>query len=172
MSKKQQEEKIVLLEKEIEELKKQVEEYKNKYLRALADYQNLEKRVLKEKEQMKEELSKNLILKILAILDDIEKAEIFIKDQGLRMIKDKFIQMLKNEGVEEVEIKDNQFDPNIAEAIDVVEGKEDNKIVEVVRKGYQYNGKIIRVAQVKVSKKKVTKETDKVKQELLKGEYM
>ena len=45
------------------------------------------------------------------------------------------------------------FDPNLAEAIDIVPGKDNNKIVEVLRKGYKFEDKIIRVAQVKVSKK-------------------
>jgi molecular chaperone GrpE len=171
MDKKKANDKInQLVEKELDECKKQLEEYKNKYLRSLADYQNLEKRINNEKEELKKELNKNLILKILTILDDIDKAEIFIKDVGLKIIKDKFIQLLRNEGVEEIDLNNGIFDPNLAEAVEVVEGKEDNKIVEVLRKGYKYQGKVIRVALVKVSKKKIPTETEKIKQERLKGD--
>ena len=44
------------------------------------------------------------------------------------------------------------FDPNLAEAVDIIPGKEDNKVMEVLRKGYKFEEKILRVAQVKVSK--------------------
>jgi len=172
MDKKKTNEKINQLEKELDDCKKQLEEYKNKYLRSLADYQNLEKRVNSEKEELKKELNKNLILKILTILDDIDKAEIFIKDAGLKIIKDKFIQLLKSEGVEEIDLNNGMFDPNLAEAVEVVEGKEDNKIVEVLRKGYKYQGKVIRVALVKVSKKKIPTESEKMNQERLKEDNM
>ena len=86
-------------------------------------------------------------------MDDLEKAEIFIKDPGLKLIFDKLKQVLKDEEVEEILLAGKEFDPHFAEAIEVVEGKEDNKIVEVLRKCYKFKGKILRVAQVRVSKK-------------------
>jgi molecular chaperone GrpE len=141
------------LKQEIGELKKQVEEYKKKYLRALADYQNLEKRVGEEREELIKIANKNLLIKILPFLDNVEKAEIFIKDQGLKISKDHLLQILKETGLEEIDLIGKDFDPNLAEAIDIVPGKEDNKVVEVLRKGYRLKDKIIRVAQVKVSKK-------------------
>lgn len=140
---------------EIENLKNEAEEYKNRYLRALADYQNFEKRVKDEKEEIRSFANKNLILKILPFLDNLDKAEIFIKDKGLSMIKDHFYQILKSEGVEELDLLGREYDPHLAEAVDVIPGKQDNIIVEVLRKGYKYHGEILRVAQVKVSKKQV-----------------
>jgi molecular chaperone GrpE len=161
MDQKKLEEKINLLEKEVSELKKQKEEYKNKYLRALADYQNLEKRIIKERQDLKEELSRQLLLKIIAILDDIEKAEIFIKDEGLKIIKNKFINLLKSENVKELDLKDSRFDPNLAEAVEIVNGDEDDKIVEVIKKGYMHGDKLLRAALVKVIKKKKSDNDDK-----------
>lgn len=137
---------------EIDNLKQQVEEFKNKYLRALADYQNLEKRVSDERFELIKMANKNLLIKILPFLDNLEKAEIFIKDKGLKISKEHFLQILKEVGLEEINLLNKDFDPNLAEAIDIVPGIEDNKVVEVLRKGYMYEGKIIRVVQVKVSK--------------------
>lgn len=141
------------LQLEIVELKKQVDEFKNKYLRAIADYQNLEKRVGDERFELMKMANKNLLIKILPFLDNLEKAELFVNDEGLKISKDHFMQILKEAGLVEMDLMNKDFDPVYAEAIDIVKGKEDNKIVEVLKKGYMLEDKIIRVAQVKVSKK-------------------
>src|SRR3989338_7384216 len=109
---------------EINKLKQQVDEFKNKYLRALADYQNLEKRVGEERFELMRMANKNLLIKILPFLDNLEKAEVFIKDHGLKISKDQFLQILKEEGLEEIDLLDKEFDPNLAEAVDIVPGKE------------------------------------------------
>ncbi len=136
-----------------EELKKQVEEFKNKYLRALADYQNLEKRANEEKKEIIKLANVDLILKLLPFLDNLEKAEIFLKDEGLRMIKEDFLNILAEFGLEELNVLNKSFDPNLAEAVDIIEGEKDGMVVEVVKKGYKIKDKIVRIAQVKVSKK-------------------
>jgi len=138
---------------EIETLKKEVEDFKTKYLRALADYQNLEKRIIQEREETRKFANSLLILELLPFLDHLEAAEVFIKDQGLKMIKDNFLNLLKHLGLEEITVLNQEFDPQLAEAVDIVAGKKDNLVVEVTRKGYSYQGKILRIAQVKVSKK-------------------
>ncbi len=137
---------------EINSLKQQVEEFKNKYLRALADYQNLEKRIDQERFELMRMGNKNLLIKIIPFLDNLEKAEVFVRDSGLKISKDHFMQILKEAGLEEIDLLGKDFDPNFAEAIDIIPGKEDNKVVKVLRKGYKFEDKIIRVAQVKVSK--------------------
>lgn len=137
---------------EIDNLKQQVEENKNKYLRALADYQNLEKRVNEERFELVKMANKSLLIKILPFLDNLEKAQVFVRDPGLKISKEHFLQILKEAGLEEIDLLNKDFDPNLAEAIDIVPGKEENKVVEVLRKGYKFEDKIIRVAQVKVSK--------------------
>lgn len=145
------------IDPKIEELKNHVEEYKNKYLRALADYQNFEKRVREEKDEIRRIANRDLILRLLTFLDNLDKADVFIKDEGLKMIKDNFYNILKSEGLEEIDVLGREFDPHMAEVVDVIEGKEDNIVVEVLRRGFKYHGKVLRVAQVKVSKKKVEK---------------
>lgn len=153
--KKKNEEEKVEVKKVIEEnqlLKKQVEEFKAKYLRALADYQNLEKRTKEEKEEVIKNANKDLILKLLPFLDNLEKAEIFIKDQGLRIVKDQLKQIFLEIGLEEIDVLNKPFDPTTSEAVEIVSGDKDDYVVEVVRKGYKLKDKILRVAQVKVSK--------------------
>ena len=138
---------------QVETLKKEVEDYKSKYLRALADYQNLEKRIVQEKDEIRKCANSILLLQLLPFLDHLEKAEVFIKDPGLKMIKDNFLNLLEKLGLKEIKILNQEFDPNLAEAVDIVNGKQDNLVVEVTQKGYLYQDRVLRVAQVKVSKK-------------------
>lgn len=128
----------------------EIETLKNKYLRSLADYQNLENRIGKQFEQYKIKANKNLILKMLDVLDMFDKAEMFVKDTGLKMIKTSFEKALLSEGLKELDVLNKKFDPNTAECIEVVPGKKEDIVVEVLRRGYILNEDIVRVAQVKV----------------------
>jgi molecular chaperone GrpE len=119
---------------ETDSLKKEVEAYRNKYLRALADYQNLEKRVSEEKESYKKNVIGQMILKMLPVLDSLEKAEVFIKDEGLAIVKNNLWQILSGLGVEEIAVLNREFDPFSAEAVEIVAGDKDNMVVEVIKK--------------------------------------
>lgn len=134
-------------------LQEEVGQYKTKYLRALADYQNFERRTREEKMELRNMANENFIRNLLPFLDSLGKAEIFIKDQGLQMIRNSFFQLLTEEGLKEIELLGKPFDPYTAEAVELVEGEKENEVVEVLQKAYEYNGKILRVGQVKVSKK-------------------
>ena len=129
-----------------------VEELNNKYLRSLADYQNLEKQTQAWKEEFVKFANQGIIKQILEILDDLEKAQEHLKDDGLQIIIDKLKAVLKNNGVEEIEVLGTNFDPMIGEAVEVAPGKEDHKVVGVRTKGYRLNGKVIRPAKLIVSK--------------------
>jgi len=103
-----------------------------------------------------------LLLKILKIFDNIQRAEKEIPQQiknsswikGFEMIKTQFKKFLESEEVEEIETENKKFDPNFHEAVEEVEkeGKEKGEIVEVVEKGYLFKGQLIRPAKVKVAK--------------------
>ncbi|MFZ2206310.1 MAG: nucleotide exchange factor GrpE [Microgenomates group bacterium] len=139
--------------KSCEERAAQVEEYKMKYLRAIADYQNFERRIQDQRVEWTKNANKSLMLKLLTFLDDLERAELFLSDKNLAHVKSTFYKLLKNEGLEEIEVLNMEYDPNTAEVINMEEGKEDNIVIAVLRKGYTFNGQILRVAQVTVSKK-------------------
>ncbi len=132
----------------------QIEEWKGKYLRALADYQNLERRNLSERDELRKFASEALLLRILTAIDTLKRAKDHIKDAGLDLAFKEFIAILESEGVEEIKTVGELFDPHQMECIEVVEG-EDNKVVEELRQGYRLHGKVLRVAQVKVGKKKI-----------------
>ncbi len=129
------------------------DDYKNKYLRALADYQNLDRRMRDERVEIRKAAEASVILDLLPFLDTLNQAEVFIKDPGLKMVKDTFIQQLASMGVKTIDVLNKEYDPYTAEAIEVVEGEQENIVVEVVRNGYMLFDKILRPAQVKVSKK-------------------
>lgn len=136
---------------QLEKLKAESEEYKSSYKRALADYQNLERRVREERRDLIRSANKELVLRLLPVLDILTLASAHSEDQGLHLSIQQFLDVLKSEGVERIVTKDKQFDPHIMEVIDTVEG-EDGKVIEEVRSGYMLMDKVLRPAQVKVGK--------------------
>lgn len=141
------------VKKECEQLKTQAEESKKQYLRALADYHNLEKRVRDEKMEIMKIAQARVVSQLFPVLDNLDQAEIFIKDLGLKMVKDSFLQAMNELGVKEIDLLGKEYDPHNAEVVDVVPGEEDNIVVEIIKKGYEIDTKILRPALVKVSKK-------------------
>lgn len=138
--------------------KKELDALNAKYLRALADYQNLEKRMNTSVEQARMSARKEMLMKFIDVLDSLEKAEIFVTDPGLKMVMEGFHKVLADAGVEEINIVGQEYDPYMAEAVEVVtteDAKQDNTVAEVVRKGYKLGNDIIRPAQVKVFKAEI-----------------
>jgi molecular chaperone GrpE len=109
--------------------------------------------MMEQQKELRNIIKADVIQMFLPTLDTLHKAEMFIKDPGLKMVMDQFNQTFEQAGVKEMDLVGKEFDPHFAEVIDVVEGEEDNIITEVLRKGYTLNGNVIQHAQVKVSKK-------------------
>ena len=133
-------------------MKKQLDEWKNKYLRALADYQNLEKRTREEKEEIGKFAAEVVLGRLLPAMDSLSKAREHIKDSGLDLTLKEFEAAFAELGVTKLEVVGKQFDPHIMECIEVTQGP-DNEVTEELLPGYKYHDKILRVAQVKVGKK-------------------
>ena len=131
--------------------KKLDSELHQKYIRALADYQNLAKRVEREKELFVKFANSVLILRMLPVLDNLERAQEHLKDEGIDLVIKQFKEALSSEGVNEVEGIGSEFNPEIHEAIAHGEGEE-GKVIEVFEKGYKLGDKIIRPAKVRVGK--------------------
>lgn len=129
------------------------QELENQLKRALADYQNLERRVDEERRLLSTLSAALLIEKFLPILDNLESAQKHLNDQGLEIVTRQFKDILAQEGVEEIQAEGSTFDPHLHEAAEVIEGENDNTIVKVLVKGYKLNDKVLRPAQVVVSKK-------------------
>lgn len=131
----------------------EIEELTNRWKRALADYQNLEKRYTREKADFVAYAGSNLILKLLSVLDHLEKVKSYLKDEGLEIAIREFKRVLEEEGLKEIEAVGKDFDPLSMEAIETVRSDKIGKVIEEVTKGYQLKDKIIRVAKVKVGRK-------------------
>ena len=128
-------------------------DWHDRYLRALADYHNLEKRANQQISQAVSQANQRLILQLIDLLDDIEQAELFINDKGLVLIKNKLEKILTNENVNPIELINKEYDPSVAECIEIISDNDNNIVKEVVKKGYQLNGTLLRPGQVKVGKK-------------------
>jgi len=147
---------------ELEKCRKQKDEYLAGWQRARADFLNYKKEEIERLKKVMEYGSEELILKILPILDSLEKAETQIpldfKDnewvKGILQVKSQFQDFLKKEGVKEIKTIGERFDPNFHEALEEVEvkNKEVGKIVKEIQKGYTLNNKVIRPAKVKITK--------------------
>ena len=141
------------IDKQIEELKTKIEELENQNKRLLADYRNLENRVENERGEWILRANKQLLLNILPVLDTLMLAAKHSKDQSLSLSVQQFLDILKREGVVRIETLGKNFDPNMMEGMQTVEGEE-GKAIEEVRTGYMLYDKVLRPAQVHVGRGK------------------
>lgn len=140
---------------------KKYTELNDKYLRLYSDFDNYRKRVIKEKIEMSKTASEDVIISMLVILDDFERAlgalEVTDEDpmkEGVTLIYNKFKSLLVQKGLADIEAMGEIFDTDLHEAVanmpapskDMV-----NKIIDVTQKGYTLNGKVIRFAKVVVA---------------------
>lgn len=131
--------------------KQETEEWKNKYLRALADYQNLVKRTQNEQKEHQLIATELVVKKILPVLDNLERAQDHIKDEGLSIALKEFLTVLKTLGVKKIDTDGKVFDPYTMDCVDVVEGDHDHVVV-TIEHGYVMHEKVIRPAKVTVGK--------------------
>ena len=148
---------ISKLNSDLDEQKKKTDEYFDRLKRNMAEFDNYKKRVGKEKESMYYTITADVVSNLLPILDNFEKAlNASCKDKdyknGMDMIYSELVTMLQKLGVKEIDAIGNTFDPNFHEAVMHEEdsSKGEKEIVEVFRKGYILNDKVIRHSMVKV----------------------
>lgn len=151
--------KVDELEKQLERIKSEAEEWKRKYLRALADYQNLEKWTQEETNKVRRFAAEIVLTKLLPIADTFKRAQAHLQDTGLSLGLKELEAFFLSQGVKKMDVTGKLFDPHEMECIEVVSGQ-DNTVIEEVLPGYTIHGKIIRVAQVKVGKQNLTNPTN------------
>ena len=145
----------------VETLKAELEILKDKYLRAVAEFDNYKKRTLKEKTELILNGSEKTVTTFLPILDDMERAitnagkstDIAAVEEGWELIYNKFIKQLDSIGVKKIETNDADFDVDYHEAVAMVPGMGDDKkgkVIDCVQTGYTLNDKVIRHAKVAV----------------------
>lgn len=147
------------IEEQLEAAKKEVEQYKDKYLRAVAEFDNYRKRTLKEKAELLLNGSEKAVCAFLPILDDLERAiadkteDVNAIKEGMQIIFNKFNKTLESLGVKKIETEGKDFDVDFHEAVAMVPGMGDykkGKVIDCVQTGYQLNDKVIRHAKVAV----------------------
>ncbi|MDR3257052.1 MAG: nucleotide exchange factor GrpE [Endomicrobium sp.] len=150
---------LEILKQSVEDKEKLAQDYYDQLLRLKADFENYRRRSEKEKKDYLDWGKEKILLKQISIDDVLQQALKSAKAGnniesivvGLEMISKEFSKMLKDEGVEEIQCE--KFDPNTCEALDHIESEEeDGKVLEVYQKGYKMNGRLVRVAKVKVAK--------------------
>src|SRR3990170_5808347 len=137
------------LQEEVKHLEEKVAVLEQQLKRALADYANLERRVEGQKQEIVEYANFRLLERLLPIVDDLERAVAHTKDEGIHLILKRMHTLLLSIGVEEIQCDGQEFNPEEAECIEVIQGEE-NKIFEIIEKGYRYHRKVLRPAKVKV----------------------
>jgi len=148
-------------DKEIEELKAQVEEQKDRYLRLSAEFDNYRKRTLKERADMLKTANGDTLSGMLPVLDDLERAmqsmekatDVAAVREGVVLIYNKLQEFLKNKGIVEIDAMNQVFDTDLHEAITKIPAPTEDlkgKVVDVIQKGYKIDTKVIRYAKVVV----------------------
>ena len=137
----------------------EAEEWKDKYIRLYAEFENYKKRTLKEKAELILNGSEKTVKAVLPILDDFERALLDKTEdataikEGFELIYKKFLKTLESLGVKKIETDGKDFDVDYHEAIAMVPGMGDDKkgkVIDSVQTGYMLNDKVIRHAKVAV----------------------
>jgi molecular chaperone GrpE len=145
----------------LKEAQKKIDELNDRLLRKIAEFDNYRKRTVKEKADLILNGSEKTIIKILPVIDDLERAiannqktdDVEALREGFDLIYKKFIKILEGEGVERIETENKDFSTDYHEAIAMVPGMGDDKkgkVIDCVQTGYTLNGKVIRFAKVAV----------------------
>ncbi len=149
-------------ESEMEKLQSELNEAKDKYIRKVAEFDNLKRRSAKEMIEMRQTAGVEVIRELLDVMDDcdraqkqLEKSEDTAMKEGVMLVFNKLRNVLHSKGLKAMEAKNTDFDPELHEAISEIPAPGDDmagKVIDEVIKGYYLNGKIIRHAKVVVGK--------------------
>lgn len=156
---------VETLRQRLAEEKGRAESYLANWQRAAADFQNYKRRVEQERQEVARLANASLIINLLPIVDDLERALSSLDVRlagltwfdGIRLILRKFQLVLENAGVQEIAAEGQMFDPRYHEAISFGEGEE-GRVIAQVQKGYKLNDRVLRPAMVIVGKGKEEKE--------------
>lgn len=150
-----------ILKEELIESKEKIAETNDKYLRLYSEFDNFRKRTMKEKVELFKTAGEDVIVSIISIIDDFERAlEVIIDNEenkahkeGLELIYNKFKRIIEQKGVKEIEAVGTVFDTDLHEALTKIPSPSEDmkgKVIDVIEKGYTMNDKVIRFAKVVV----------------------
>ncbi|WP_302296604.1 nucleotide exchange factor GrpE [Mitsuokella multacida] len=151
-------EEIEALKGQVEKLTGDLQEKKDRLLRLQADFDNFRRRSAKEREEISAIVTQNFCKDMLPLLDNFERAmaaetkDVEAFQKGVEMIFTQFQEVLKKNGLEQIEAVGQKFDPNFHQAVMRVEDpeKEDDTVAQELQKGYMVKGRVIRPSMVQV----------------------
>ncbi len=149
------------MEKQLQEYKEKVAEANDKYVRMAAEFDNFRRRTARERLELINTASEDVIKGILPVLDDFERAIKVLKEsdssaaaiEGTELIYNKLFSFLKSKGLSVIEALDKELDTEFHEAVaqfPTEEKDKKNKVIDIVQQGYMLNGKVVRYAKVVV----------------------
>ena len=150
-------------ESETQKLQAEIAELKDKYLRQVAEFDNFRKRTAKEKLDLMQTAGKDVIIPLLDVLDDCERAQRQLEStndvnlirEGVSLVFNKFRNTIHARGVKAMDSLKKDFNPDLHEAITEIPAPSESlkgKVLDEIQKGYYLNDKIIRFAKVVVGK--------------------
>lgn len=143
---------------------KETEDYKSKFFYLAAEMDNMKKRFERDRSNLVKFGNEKVLSELLEVVDNLDRTTDSIsKDedekvkniyQGIEMVRNQFLNTLKNNGLEKIEAIGKVFDPNFHEAMaqQPAEGKKDEEVIQVFQHGYSLNGRLLRAAKVVIAK--------------------
>jgi len=151
-------------ESELEKLKAELESYKDKYIRTIAEFDNFKRRNAKERIELMQTAGRDVITELLDVVDDSDRAQQILEKagvaesaawEGVKLVFNKLKSKLQNRGLKAMEVINQPFDADLHEAVTEIPAPNEEmkgKIIDEVVKGYLLNDKVIRHPKVVVGK--------------------
>ena len=160
-NRKNPEEKCLEKDQQLKDWENEYNQLYDKYIRMYSDFENFRRRTNKEKIDMIDSANESLMLDILPVIDDLERALVVMNDaadvrsikEGVALIYNKFKRLLEDKGLKEIECIEEPFDPELHDAITKIPVQKKRlrgRIIDQVQKGYYLNKKVIRHSKVVV----------------------
>lgn len=144
---------VKTLEEELDEAK----EWEEKARKARADFENYKKKEDERKQRWKKEAEEDLAEQLIEVMDNLERAIASADEdsgvvQGVKMVADQLYTKLEKKGLKKIDAEGEEFDPNLHKAVETEKHDQENKVLEQKRKGYMFNEKVLREAEVVVGR--------------------
>ena len=150
-------------DEEIDKLKAEIQEQKEKYLRLMAEFDNFKRRNAKEKEELRQTGGKDIVQSLLVVLDDVDRAskqletttDINLLKEGISLIFNKLRAIMQQKGLRAMDAVNQEFNPDLHDAITEIPAPSEEmigKVIDMVEPGYYLNDRLIRHAKVVVGK--------------------
>jgi molecular chaperone GrpE len=154
------------LQEDPEQVLKERDDYRDRFLRSIAEFDNYRKRIERERKELAEFVSFEILHDLLPLVDDLERAlaaaapagestaqTVASYRQGVELIYKQLGELLRKRGVTPIEAKGADFDPHVHQAVatEASESHRDNEVIEELRRGYRLGERLLRPAMVKVA---------------------